>query len=1026
MLRFSVVVATYNRAASLRQTLQSFRHQTYANFELIVVNGPSTDETEAVLAEFEGQIRTYRCPKARLSMARNIGLLEAAGDVVAFIDDDSIPTPTWLAELAEVYSDPNVGAVGGLVYDHTGVKLQYRFAACNRDGRVSEIQPPLDRYVKPLADPVAYLQGTNMSFSRAALRAVGGFDENILHYYDDVEMCLQVIDHGYALKALDRAAVHHKFLASHIRNAKRMTFDPYNQICDHNYFVLQHGRGTRTTRELLDRCLHWADFLKAQAEAAVASGEMTRDQFDYHRGRSDEAMEVGLVKGFSASRKGVAVADADPESFVPFPTLQPTGSRLKVCFISREYPPGDFGGPGRYSHELAVGFAAAGHEVHVVTRSPDTYRLDLEEGAWIHRVPTPERFLPELDGVASAHHIASMAAVYHEVNQIHAQQPLDLVVAPLWLCEGLICSLDDRFTNVVTLITAMKAVATLAEWARTSPEAQQLVRFEDEAVAQCPHLHAISAGILDRSIRDYNADPARSFIAPLGLRDRSQEFPRRRPEGGRLRVLYVGRLETRKGADVFLEAAARLGREFPDVEFVLAGKEIPTDQGDMHRQRFEAQFAHDPDLRSRVIFTGMVTDEQLYQHYADCDIFCLPTHYESFGLVYVEAMIWGKPIVGSRVGGVPEVVADGDQGYLLPVGDVDAVTDALRRLIVDPGLRRRFGQRSRRLYEEKWATPVIVERMVQQFRGAVAKHRTSPGWNPNAAPRREKTTRLFADTLVRAGGLAPERARAAAERLLDPRCYPTDFVRQFQKRWHLPPTEFVVETFRIFFDQVQHLQGKGVQEWLVSIQNGFRRIDIVKVFAYSAEAKWRNLPSNWVDELEALCGPGEFAAPAPPEPAPISAPVAAVPAPRTLRQRFAGMKYLGKLLKYARRVIYLPWNFHKFYHQFGNGEHISEQVVRATAARQVATDQLICQQFAQLLPLVQQLAARQDGFRELLWKNGVTIATEQTELRTAVNEQTARVADALTGIGEVVEFPPPQANGELPHLPTHEQLRHAS
>ena len=148
-----------------------------------------------------------------------------------------------------------------------------------------------------------------------------------------------------------------------------------------------------------------------------------------------------------------------------------------------------------------------------------------------------------------------------------------------------------------------------------------------------------------------------------------------------------------------------------------------------------------------------------------------------------------------------------------------------------------------------------------------------------------------------------------------------------------------------------------------------------------------------------------------------------------MRQRLSGMKYLGKLLKYARRVVYLPWNFHKFYHQFGNGEHISEQVVRATADRQAATDQLIRDQFAQLvqlLPLLQQLAARQEGLRELLWKNGATIASEQIALRTVLDEQTARVADALSGIAEVVEFPSPESNGELPHRPAHENLRHAS
>src|SRR5262245_46425780 len=85
-MRISVVINTYNRGESLRRTLQSLRHQTHDPFEVVVVNGPSTDQTAQVLEEHRGAIRVGSCPQAHLSRSRNVGIALAAGEVVAFLD----------------------------------------------------------------------------------------------------------------------------------------------------------------------------------------------------------------------------------------------------------------------------------------------------------------------------------------------------------------------------------------------------------------------------------------------------------------------------------------------------------------------------------------------------------------------------------------------------------------------------------------------------------------------------------------------------------------------------------------------------------------------------------------------------------------------------------------------------------------------------------------------------------------------------------------------------------------------------
>lgn len=124
---FSVVINTYNREQSLEQTLEGLRYLDYPRTEVVVVNGPSTDGTEALLDAWKDRVKIARCAERNLSVSRNIGICAAAGEFVAFIDDDAVPEPEWLDQLLAGYDTPMIGATGGIVYDHTGYTFQYQY-----------------------------------------------------------------------------------------------------------------------------------------------------------------------------------------------------------------------------------------------------------------------------------------------------------------------------------------------------------------------------------------------------------------------------------------------------------------------------------------------------------------------------------------------------------------------------------------------------------------------------------------------------------------------------------------------------------------------------------------------------------------------------------------------------------------------------------------------------------------------------------------------------------------------------------
>lgn len=184
MMSVSIVISTLNRAPSLAVTLESLRWLKYKGpFEVIVVNGPSTDHTEDLLARWGERIRVIRCPAANVSVSRNHGIDAARGDIIACLDDDAIPEPEWLDAIVAAYGDPEVGAVGGFVYDYTGRRLQAGYTLINRLGDAAYFQTEsYARLCFPYADQMPHMLGANCTFRRDVLLEIGGFNEEYEYF----------------------------------------------------------------------------------------------------------------------------------------------------------------------------------------------------------------------------------------------------------------------------------------------------------------------------------------------------------------------------------------------------------------------------------------------------------------------------------------------------------------------------------------------------------------------------------------------------------------------------------------------------------------------------------------------------------------------------------------------------------------------------------------------------------------------------------------------------------------------------
>lgn len=205
----------------------------------------------------------------------------------------------------------------------------------------------------------------------------------------------------------------------------------------------------------------------------------------------------------------------------------------------------------------------------------------------------------------------------------------------------------------------------------------------------------------------------RDVVVPNGLPDKRGTVTERiATPSSPIVILFTGVLIPSKGVRVLLEAFHLLLQRGLDVRLELMGK-----WGDA---TFAGECIHFVDriaATERVTFLGVMRDKAKDQHFADCDIFCFPSYFEaeSFGLVLAEAMQFAKPVVSTLWRGIPSVVSNGQNGYLVPIQDPEAVADRLQHLIADPELRKRMGNEGRRIFETKFTLEAFHRSMEQEL-----------------------------------------------------------------------------------------------------------------------------------------------------------------------------------------------------------------------------------------------------------------------------------------------------------------------
>lgn len=391
---------------------------------------------------------------------------------------------------------------------------------------------------------------------------------------------------------------------------------------------------------------------------------------------------------------------------------------MRILHLSWEYPPVVYGGLGRHVHALAETQAARGDDVVVITQSEQGYPQDeVVNGVRIIRIERDAPFVHDWRSRFIEWTFGFNVAVARAGMALEREWRPDVVHGHDWLvgqAAVLLCEARDLPFVLTVHATESGRMGGVLQ----SDQSRAIDSSEEWSVAHADALIVCSDYMRDEVVGLFGAPTDRVTVIPNGIDPadwvttpgRVRSVRRRL---GRPLVVFAGRLESEKGVQTLVDAMPLLRRQVPDAHAVVIGTG-----------------GAEPDLRARVrrrrlteavSFAGYVSEEELRATVAAADVAVVPSLYEPFGFVALEAMALGAPLVVARTGGLAEIVDDGRTGWQVVPGDAAALAQTLAEVLTHPRIARERAAAARAELDARFGWLAIAEQTTTVYRSAVAR-----------------------------------------------------------------------------------------------------------------------------------------------------------------------------------------------------------------------------------------------------------------------------------------------------------------
>ena len=387
------------------------------------------------------------------------------------------------------------------------------------------------------------------------------------------------------------------------------------------------------------------------------------------------------------------------------------------------------GGMNVYVRDLARSLGREGIQLDVFTRSQDEHvphvLHDLGFGNRVAHIPAgPEYPLPKNELVSYIPEFVENILEFSRKKECC----YDLIHSHYWMSGIAAVELAKSWdAPIVQMFHTLEKLKQQVAQNEEEKEGDYRIDGEKQVISMVDKIIASTATEKKHLVNLYEADPKKIEIISPGVDlshfypippDEAKEFVGVPPD--KRMILFVGRIEPLKGIKTLLKAIGHLisnGEAEENLCLAVIGGDLQDGNGnDSKEMKLLCQLRDEYGLQEMVTFLGKKSQDTLPYYYSAAEMLIMPSHYESFGMVALESMACGTPVIASHVGGLIHLVEDGVTGYHVPVDDPAALSNRISGLLKDKALRYRMGHDAF-AFAKKFDWRYISERMIQVYRG---------------------------------------------------------------------------------------------------------------------------------------------------------------------------------------------------------------------------------------------------------------------------------------------------------------------
>ena len=395
----------------------------------------------------------------------------------------------------------------------------------------------------------------------------------------------------------------------------------------------------------------------------------------------------------------------------------------RVCFVSPEYWPLS-GGTGAYVYYLSNELMKNGYKIYVVTGSEQTLDVKVNEQLKVFFLKTPK--VPVIKSFMLA------ASSYLKLNSVRERVNVDITHANLPLTPNFAVPLNFGKTLVCTVHSTWKGEAQAIRgepYSRLNANEKFMVSFnwflrifEEKMLERANKIIAVSH-FTKRELLEYykvpeekiqvihNGVDVNKFKPAKNKRKIKEELGFKADD---LAILSVGRLYARKGLFTLIESMPAVVKRFKNAKFIISGK------GQSDEMRKLINHADRIGVKNSIIFTGYYPDKKLPKLYQAADVFAFSTFYEHHPFAVLEALSTGLPVVTTSVGGIPETIESGKNGFLVDPFNPKQFADRILYLLEHPAEAAEMGSLARKTILERFDWRIVVKDVLKVYDEALS------------------------------------------------------------------------------------------------------------------------------------------------------------------------------------------------------------------------------------------------------------------------------------------------------------------